>query len=348
MKILGIDTSCDDTSLAIIEIKDSRLKILINIVSSQTNIHRKYGGVYPFLAQREHQKNLPIIWKKINQKIDVKDIDLIGVTIGPGLDPCLWQGINFAVKTGKKLNLPIVRINHVEAHLFSSFINKNFKDLFSAQKILPAIGLIVSGGHTELIFIKEFFKKYKVIGQTRDDAAGECLDKTARILGLGYPGGPIIEKMSQNKICQRRRQRNILVKLPRPMLNQKNYDFSFSGLKTAVWYDLKDRKLNSKDKKIYKVKMAKEIQDAVIEVLIQKTFRAVKDFGAKSIILGGGVVANKKLKRDFKNGSLIRVFSPQKDFCTDNGAMVALTAFFYRNKATFDYKKVISEPGLEI
>ncbi|MCK4474189.1 tRNA (adenosine(37)-N6)-threonylcarbamoyltransferase complex transferase subunit TsaD, partial [Candidatus Parcubacteria bacterium] len=177
MIILAIETSCDDTCMALLEIKGQKMKIRNNIVSSQVKLHAKYGGIYPFLAKREHQKNLPLVFKKVIKGVDVAQIDFIAITKGPGLEPCLWTGINFAKKLAKELKKPLIPVNHIEAHILVNFIDSNL------QKIFPAICLVVSGGHTQLILMKGI-GKYKILGETRDDAAGECFDKTARILGL--------------------------------------------------------------------------------------------------------------------------------------------------------------------
>ena len=233
MIILSIDTSCDDTCISVLEVKNKKFNLISNIVSSQVKLHAKYGGVYPFLAKREHQRNLPVVFKKATKGIDISKIDLIGVTAGPGLEPCLWQGINFAIELAEKLKKPIIPVNHIEAHIL---INFQFS-IFNFQNIFPAVCLVVSGGHTQLILMRNI-GQYKLIGETRDDAAGECFDKAARILGLGYPGGPIIAaKAAQFSISNSQ----FSIKLPRPMIYQKNYDFSFSGLKTAVLYDFKNR-----------------------------------------------------------------------------------------------------------
>lgn len=333
MFILAIETSCDDTGISIIKIPHfqssdfnkkvgfNKIKILSNIVSSQTKIHAKYGGIYPFLAKREHEKNLPIVLEKVlkHAKICLKDINLIAVTNGPGLEPCLWVGINFAKKLGEFLKTPIIPVNHIEGHIFANFFNKDFR-IF-----LPAIGLVVSGGHTQLILINDF-RKYKILGETRDDAAGECFDKTARILGLDYPGGPAISK--QAKFHQ-----DFSVKLPRPMIYQKNYDFSFSGLKTAVLYDFEKRSAKMRKSEKYIQSMCFEIQQAIIDVLIYKTLRAVNEYNAKSIILAGGVAANNELRRQFKHQLLLKnsklnFLVPSKKICVDNALMIAITAFF--------------------
>src|SRR3989344_907111 len=188
--ILGIDTSCDDTAIAVLEVKNGKPKILSNVVSSQVKLHAKYGGVYPMLAKREHIKNLPLVYKKAVKGIDVSEINAIGITTGPGLEPCLWQGINFAKDLAEILKKPIVPVNHIEAHILANLINRRPPSI-----MFPVVALVVSGGHTQLILMRGI-GKYKLIGETRDDAAGECFDKTARILGLSYPGGPAIAKIA--------------------------------------------------------------------------------------------------------------------------------------------------------
>jgi len=343
MIILAIDTSCDDTCLTLLEAKNSRFKILANIVSSQVKIHQKWGGVVPTLAKREHQKNLPLVFKKALKKAKSASrrtkIDLVAVTIGPGLEPCLWTGVNFAKDLAKKLTLKIIPINHIEAHILANWlrpIGSNFKNIF------PAICLVVSGGHTQLILMREV-GKYKILGETRDDAAGECFDKVAKILGLGYPGGPIVAKMATKFKIQNSKFK---IKLPRPMIFQKNYDFSFSGLKTAVLYNFRAQSPKTRTSKKYIQEMCFETQQAIIDVLIKKTIRAAKEFRVKAVILGGGVAANKELRRQFKEkikkeipyskwgpqkregGGRVVVYIPDSKFCTDNAAMVGVAAYF--------------------
>jgi len=348
MKILGIDTSCDDTCVALLEIKDLRFKILNNVVSSQVKLHAKYGGVYPFLAKREHQKNLPIVFKKAIKGIDILKIDLIGVTVGPGLEPCLWQGVNFAKDLAEKLKKPLVSVNHIEAHIVANFLNLK-SEILNLKFIFPAVCLVVSGGHTQLILMKAI-GKYKLIGETRDDAAGECFDKVARILGLGYPGGPAIDAEAATLNLK---PLTLNLRLPRPMIYQKNYDFSFSGLKTAVLYDFRSRSQKIKKSKIYIQEMAAEVQQAIIDVLIYKTIKAAKDFRVKSIILGGGVAANDELRKQFmlivKCQMLnVKFFVPPKNLCTDNAAMVAATAYFHQKTAAKDLKKIKANANLKI
>ena len=362
MKILAIDTSCDDTCIALANCKP--FEIVSNTISSQIKLHQEYGGVYPSLARREHQKNLvPVLretLKKANllekqgndiNKKDLKrilireqvlfdnlkeflssykkpDIDAIAVTVGPGLDPTLWTGINFTKAISKIWNIPIIAVNHIEAHLLSVLL-ENKKQKF------PVIGLIVSGGHTQLVLV-ENIKKYKVLGETRDDAAGEAFDKIARIIGLPYPGGPAISKEAKKSKKQ-------LITLPRPMIYTKDYDFSFSGLKTAALYAAKNNKIT----KDFRQSMAKEAQQAIIDVLIKKTIKAAKDYKVKTIFIGGGVAANQELRKQFKqesNKNNIKFMVAQPKFCTDNAAMIALTACLNKN-----YKKRISaNPNLRL
>jgi len=440
MTILAIDTSCDDTCIAILKIKNKKLKIknfeiLSNIISSQVKIHAKYGGVYPSLAKREHQRNLiPVLKRALEEpnflkskvkgqkaKIEIEKlekilereeylfkklkiflvkyqkpkIDLIAVTVGPGLEPCLWTGVNFAKALSYLWQLPIIPVNHIEAHIFANLLSQ----IRSKSKIpegqaygagknqkskikFPAICLAVSGGHTQLILMKDF-GKYKILGETRDDAAGECFDKVARILGLGYPGGPSVAKMATKLKIKNEKpstraklgtgpvpHRNEVsgagfkVYLPRPMIHQKNFDFSFSGLKTAVLYDFKNRppKIRQSPKenlrfptgqaKEYIRAMAAEVQQAIVDVLINKTFRAVKEFNTKTIIIGGGVAANEKLRKQFKVQSLkskVNFLVPPKEFCTDNAAMVGITAFFHYLKGeSRDWQKILVNANLRI
>ena len=353
--------------MAILKIKNKKLKILSfeilsNIVSSQVKIHAKYGGVWPFLAKREHQKNLPLVFKKALRQAKNPKINLIAVTVGPGLEPCLWIGVNFAKELARKLNLPIVPINHIEAHILANWLTSSLEHRTS-NKIFPAICLIVSGGHTQLILMKSF-DQYKILGETRDDAAGECLDKVARILGLPYPGGPAIEKLSKASSTRRAgvKPKTYKIELPRPMIYQKNYDFSFSGLKTAVLYQY--QKLapyrtegsgaGSKIKnQKYKQAICLEVQQAIIDVLIYKTIIAAREYKAKSIILGGGVAANKELRKQFKKAikkQLPNTLYPIPDtlFCTDNAAMVAVSAYFNLKRKTKNWQKIKVDANLRI
>jgi N6-L-threonylcarbamoyladenine synthase len=359
MKILGIETSCDDTAISVIEAKKANpkknwpgIKILSSLVSSQEKLHARYGGVFPSLAKREHQKNIiPLLTKALKESgllkktrqfdekklkkvekilernpelfqnlkpflenYEIKGIDKIAVTVGPGLEPCLWVGTNLAKALSFYFEIPAIKANHIEGHILSNWI-------FPVKSApLPMVALIVSGGNTQMFLIKDV-GKYRLIGETRDDAAGECFDKTARILGLGYPGGPEIAKYAEKF-----KEKTFNINLPRPMMHDKNFDFSFSGLKTAVLYDYKKRKKVAKE---YVVEMADEIQKAIIEVLLTKTMKAAEKYKAKSVLVGGGVSANKKLRKSFKDDCKKRglaCFVPEPKFSTDNAAMVALAA----------------------
>lgn len=362
MIILAIETSCDDTAVAIVEAKttktvkkEPKFNILSSVVSSQADLHQKYGGVYPFLAKREHEKNLPRVFDKAMIMAKNPKIDAIAATVGPGLEPCLWQGVNFANDLAKEMKIPLIAVNHIEAHILANWlkpIRSNFPiypplaeksspkrtfSIFKFQKISPAICLIVSGGHTQLILMKAI-GKYEILGETRDDAAGECFDKTARILGLGYPGGPAIAATTA-KIKTKLPTTNykLQTKLPRPMINTKDYDFSFSGLKTAVLYLVKNLKAEKKFNKDIIQEICFEIQQSIIDVLLKKTIKAVKDCRAKSVILAGGVSANKELRKQLKTkvekeipGAHFLV--PDLKYCTDNAVMVGIAAFFQKKR----------------
>ena len=288
MIILGIETSCDDTGIAIVEGQGKTwpsFRILSNVVASQIEIHKKYGGVYPNLAKREHIINLPFVLKEALKKAKVSQknpkINAIAVTYGPGLSPCLWTGINFAKELAKKYNVPLIPIDHMEGHLLVGLFTSPVQN---QKKTFPAIALLVSGGHTQLLLVKGI-GKYELLGETRDDAAGEAFDKTARILGLPYPGGPAIAKLTaMPKLGLGVPKRDLGINLPRPMIHTKDFDFSFSGLKTAVLYDYQKRTKKVRESKEYVRAMAKEIQQAIIDVLLQKTLKATQQYKAKSII----------------------------------------------------------------
>jgi len=392
MRILAIETSCDDTCLAIVEASEKKrlnFKILSNVVSSQIKIHKKWGGVWPSLAKREHQRNLVPILKQalmesrlLNSKFKIQNsklqlkiqklekilerepdllrnlakflkkykkpkIDLIAITVGPGLEPCLWTGVNFAKALGFFWNLKILPMNHIEAHIYANFLNQNLKS------ISPAICLVVSGGHSQLILMGSH-GKYQILGETRDDAAGECLDKIARILGLSYPGGPVIAKKAakiKSDLCKLRSKGKLKIKLPRPMFYSKDYDFSFSGLKTAVFYLIKKlRKISEKEI----VSISAETQQSIIDVLIKKTLKATRDYNAKSVILGGGVSANDELRRQFQsiieNQKLRKKFLvPQKKLCTDNALMVGICAYYHwLKKKGESWEKIKVDANLRI
>jgi N6-L-threonylcarbamoyladenine synthase len=346
MIILGIETSCDDTGIAIIEAKkkpvpakslrDSGVNfdILSNVVSSQIKTHAPFGGVVPNLAAREHLKNIEPCLKTALQEAGkkMKGIDLIAITYGPGLIPSLLIGVNFAKALAYKYKKPLIGINHIEAHIIAAFSGINSKFKIQNSKLFPTIALVVSGGHTQLVLVKKI-NDYKIIGETRDDAAGECFDKVAKLLELGYPGGPRVSAEAE-KFNPPAGGPNL--KLPRPMIGHKNYDFSFSGLKTAVLYLVQGNKEKSREESFIQ-ELCYEAQQAIIDVLIDKTLRAAKEHRAKTIILAGGVAANSELRKQFEfkiqNSKLkINFLVPPKNLCTDNGAMIAVTAYFNQKK----------------
>jgi N6-L-threonylcarbamoyladenine synthase len=351
MRILAIETSCDDTAIAFLEAQSGAFKVLSSVVSSQA-IHQNYGGVFPAMAKREHQKNLvPVLIESLQeagllvekkqeispeQDVQLKeileretglyealrsffethekpDVDVIAVTHGPGLEPCLYVGVNFAKALSLVWDLPVIPVNHIEGHILVNLLENPAIEF-------PAISLVVSGGHTQLILVKGI-GDYKILGETRDDAAGECFDKCAKILGLGYPGGPIVSKIAAETGKSD-------LKLPRPMLNTKDYDFSFSGLKTAVLYQVREHELT----KDYVGQMCVEVQEAIIDVLLKKTLQAAKDHNVKTIMLGGGVSANAALRAAFETQSEIPVIFPDPKLSTDNAVMIAVAGYFNENK----------------
>lgn len=373
MILLGIETSCDDTGIAVLAKEAGKLSVRSNVVASQTEIHREYGGVYPTLAKRAHEHNLPPTLEQALQEAGNPKIDAVAVTYGPGLSPCLWSGITFAKELAEQWAVPLIPVDHIEGHLLIALLaqsNESFQfpiSNFHAANIFPAIALIVSGGHTQLVLV-ETIGKYNIVGETRDDAAGEAFDKTARILGLPYPGGPAIAEHAQRwneeillsgKLSeavwhglrqtseqtaesatpkrplgrergdsrkQYSKQQNI--RLPRPMLHTKDYDFSFSGLKTAVLYDFQARSEEERTSPEYVAEMSWEIQEAIVEVLLAKTKKAADALGAKALILGGGVAANELLKERIKESfSDLALFIPPSGLATDNGVMTALTGY---------------------
>ena len=344
MKILAIETSCDETAIAILEVSNGKFEVRSNVVLSQIKIHKKFGGVVPNLAMREHRKNLPIVLKRALKEITPlilltlrgrkKEIliDAVAVTCGPGLEPALWEGINFAKDLAKKWKKPLVSVNHLEGHIYASWLE-------SEPPKFPLLALIVSGGHTELVLMKKHFN-YKILGETRDDAAGEAFDKVARMLKLGYPGGPEIAKLAE-------KGKPKSINFPRPMINSGDLDFSFSGLKTAVLYYLRD------NPRADKAEVAYEFQQAVVDVLVKKTADALRHYGVgraaiKSLVVGGGVAANNALRHTLnalikKSFSKISLHISPLWLCGDNAAMIAV-AGYYRFKAK-KFKKNIKAVG---
>lgn len=332
MIILGIETSCDETAAALIKIKSGKFSILSNIVSSQIEIHKQYGGVVPEVAARNHLINiLPVVNQAlIDAKIKPQKIDRIAVTTGPGLITSLLVGVETAKNLAYAWQKPIVSVNHLKAHLHANWLNnKPIK--------FPVIALIVSGGHTELILMKNK-KSMKKIGQTVDDATGEAFDKVAQLLNIGYPGGPIISAKAKNGNPK-------AFNFPRPMINSDNFNFSFSGLKTSVLYSTK--KLKAISYKL-KVDICASFQQAAIDVLVHKTIKAAQKYKAKTIMLSGGVAANKLLRETLKLKAIsykLDFLVPEIHLCTDNAAMIAVAAYFEK---PMPWQKLRVDPNLEI
>jgi len=318
MIILGIETTCDETGVSLIEAENDRVRILKNELASQYKIHNKFGGVVPILASREHKKNLPLLLKKIEKDFNLERIDYLAFSVGPGLLPSLIAGKEFVTWLAKKLNKKIIPVDHLSAHWYSVLI----KNKIGWQKIkeidFPALVLIVSGGHTNL-YLFESWKKSKKLGQTLDDAAGESLDKAARALKLGYPGGPIIEKMSK------------LAKhsyiLPKPILS-KGYNFSFSGLKTAFLELINEIKKYKRINEQTVADLSFSFQKTVFEILIYKLKKASFEFKPKTIIVSGGVSANETLKKMVKKVlSDFQIYFPERTLATDNGVNISLAGY---------------------
>lgn len=343
--ILAIETSCDETAMALVNAKGKaqsekentipEFEILAEVVASQIDIHRPYGGVVPSLAKREHLKNLPIVFKKIENQYRnlAKAIDYIAVTVGPGLEPALWTGINFAKECAEKCKVPLVGINHLEGHIYSNWLpSKIFNGGTSAiPKInFPAIVLIVSGGHTILLHM-ESMKKWTKLGETQDDAVGEAFDKVAKMLGLPYPGGPEVERATHQIIGSPTSINSII--FPRPMLHSGDYNFSFSGLKTAVFYYIRSHApLLSSQSNTSIPHICAGFQEAAIDVLVKKTMRAAEEYGAQSLLLCGGVASNIALQDAFRSaiGALrfaVSFHVPELQYNTDNAVMIAAAAY---------------------
>lgn len=308
MKILGIETSCDETAAAVVE---DGSRIISDIVSSQIDIHARYGGVVPEVASRQHLLAIIPVISQAMAETSWHDINGIAVTYGPGLAGSLLVGVNVAKAIALAKEMPIVGINHLEAHIYA-----NWLDYFPAnQKCntrFPCLCLIASGGHSDLILM-EGHGQFKKLGRTLDDAAGEAFDKAARILGLGYPGGPVIEQAARSGISS--------LTLPRAWLKE-TYDFSFSGLKTALWHLVQRGGVPVPD-------VAASFQLAVVDVLVAKATEAAKQFGAEQILLSGGVAANKALTQHFLAKSPVPVLVPPPQLCTDNAAMVAACGYYH-------------------
>jgi N6-L-threonylcarbamoyladenine synthase len=342
--ILGIESSCDETAASVVRVdqKTKKVSVITNIISSQIEIHKKYGGVVPEVAAREHVLNiLPVINEALEKaNISAKEINLLAVTKGPGLITSLITGLETVRALSFAWQIPVLEINHIEGHIYSNFINLEKPIKF------PAIILTVSGGHTNLI-LRDKNQKIKIIGETLDDAAGEAYDKGAKMLGLGYPGGPIVSKLANefknnNGISD--------IELPRPMINNPDFNFSFSGLKTALLYKLQKDKNWAKRQSEY----CFAYQEAIIDTLINKTIKAAKKYKVNSVMLSGGVSANEELRKKMaeavkKDMPCADFFLPAREYTTDNAAMIATAAAFLVNRRkTTPFSKLKVDPSLQL
>jgi N6-L-threonylcarbamoyladenine synthase len=340
MKILGIETSCDETSASVIEGdgKKQKVKLLSNEISSSLPLHSKTGGIIPEVAAREQLKFiLPVIENALKVvKNPQKEIDAIAVTVGPGLIGSLLIGVETARIFSYIWKKPLIPVNHLFGHIYANMIDQGDE----REIEFPAVSLVVSGGHTDLVLMKDH-KKTIWLGGTRDDAAGEAFDKTGRLLGLPYPGGPYIEKMAEG-------EKRDYYNFPRPLINSNDFDFSFSGLKTAVLREVENIGRENLSNELIK-RISYSLQKAIFEVIAKKTIKALKQFNAKSLLLGGGVSANQTLRIYLENSiseNNLRtpLFIPKKELCTDNGAMIAANAFFNYKKLSWD--KISPDPEL--
>ncbi|MDD2555599.1 MAG: tRNA (adenosine(37)-N6)-threonylcarbamoyltransferase complex transferase subunit TsaD [Syntrophaceticus sp.] len=312
--ILGIETSCDETSASVV--RDGSY-IASNIVASQIPIHRQYGGVVPEVASRQHLEKITYVVDKAvdDAGLGLDDIDGVAVTVGPGLIGALLVGVAAAKAYSYALNIPLIPVHHLEAHLYANFLS-------NTELVPPLLCLVVSGGHTSLILLKDHLE-YEIMGTTRDDAAGEAFDKIARVLGLPYPGGPALEELASQGDPQ-------AVHFPRAWLSKDSLEFSFSGLKTAVMNYMRDKQRNEEAVSLPDV--AASFQAAVVEVLVVKTILAAKKSGVRDVCLAGGVAANSTLRGQFQRAADqegLRFYFPEKKLCTDNAAMVACAGYFH-------------------
>jgi len=373
MNILSIETSCDETAVSIVhaegEFPEATYEILGDALHSQIDIHAEYGGIFPTLAKREHarkiipmlekalsdaelleketseltQKQIELAHEHLVREPDLVDtfiafvqtyakpeVDLIAVTSGPGLEPALWVGVNFAKALAEIWNIHVIAVNHMEGHVLASIFDVQEDDKL-ADIAFPAVSLLISGGHTELILM-EGWGQYKKIGQTLDDAVGEAFDKVARMMGISYPGGPEISRLAGEGRAQSLPPFAIL---PRPMLHSGDLNFSFSGLKTAVLYAIDNETLTDTDKQA----LARDFEDAVIEVLLKKTSKAFEEHGAQTLIIGGGVSASQFIRQSFNKHFLVQfpdveVYFPNPGLSTDNSVMIALSGHAQSKRAS--------------
>lgn len=330
---LAIESSCDETSAAVLR---GGRTVLSNIIATQIPIHQKFGGVVPEIASRKHIVNImPVIDEAISKAgVELKDIDQVAVTYGPGLAGALLVGVSAAKSLAFSLDVPLIGVNHLEGHIFANFISH--PDLKP-----PFVSLVVSGGHTSLVHVKGY-NSFSLMGQTRDDAAGEAFDKVARVMGLPYPGGPQIDRLAKEGNPE-------AIDFPKALQNKGNYEFSFSGLKSAVLNYLNSMKL--KGIEVNKADVAASFQNTVIEVLIGKALQAIKETCCNTLVLAGGVAANSSLEarlRAAAERNNIRFCYPDKILCTDNAAMIGCRGYYQAEAGSFSNLYLNAVPGLAL
>ncbi len=331
--ILAIESSCDETSASVVK---NGLEVLSNVVASQIEWHKRYGGVVPEIASRKHLELInPVIEEALSVAgLDFIDLDAVAATYGPGLVGGLLVGLSAAKALAYTLQIPFIGINHIAGHIYANFIsNKEIE--------APVVCLTISGGHTDLLYFRQL-GEYEILGRTKDDAAGEAFDKTARVLGIGYPGGPAIEKISKEGNSE-------AIDFPRPFINEANYDFSFSGLKTAVINYLHRKK--QRNEEINSADVAASFQQAVIDVMIAKIIRAVDNHQVNSVILSGGVAANQTLRNQLTKALKkydLPLYTPNLSLCTDNAAMIGSVAYYQYIKGEFSPLTLNAKPNLKL
>jgi len=329
---MGIESSCDETAVGIVA--DGR-EVLANIISSQIDIHTKFGGVVPEIASRHHLENINGVIDQALQEagIMIDDVDLIGVTNGPGLVGALLIGVATAKAISFFRDIPLVAVNHMHGHIAANYVEY-------PELVPPFMSLVVSGGHTNIVFVRDY-NECETLGQTRDDAAGEAFDKVARVIGLGYPGGPKIDRAAREGDPH-------AIEFKRVYLEPGSYDFSFSGLKTAALNYINTEKQAGRE--ICVPDMAASFQEAVVEVIVDKTIAAAGEFHQNRVVMAGGVTANSRLREMLHQKAAehgIDVLQPRPLYCTDNGVMIACSAYYKMKKGEFAGPELDAVPGLE-
>ncbi|MCT4597336.1 MAG: tRNA (adenosine(37)-N6)-threonylcarbamoyltransferase complex transferase subunit TsaD [Vallitalea sp.] len=330
--IMAIETSCDETSVAVVK---NGKDILSNFISSQIDLHEKFGGVVPEIASRKHIENIDYVISEALEEsnMTIKDMDAIAVTYGPGLVGALLVGLAEAKAIAFAAKKPLIGVHHIEGHISANYIENDLEP--------PFISMVVSGGHTHLVHVKDY-GVYEILGKTRDDAVGEAFDKVARSIGLGYPGGPKIDKLAKEG-------QNDAIDFPRSYLEDDSYDFSFSGVKSAVLNYI--NKCKMKEEKINKANIAASFQSAVVDVIVDKTIKAAKKLGLNKVALAGGVAANSRLREEMKKAcekEQISIYYPSIVYCTDNAAMIGVAAYYEYIKGVKHNMDLNAIPNLKL